>query len=182
MEEFKTIDLYTELNLARNVVSSIVESIKDGDFKFPETVLTKVEEFYSFASRHNRPVFLEEVSFETAEFEVAAREMTWVDALKYAASLPAGWRLPTRDELQAYAPQLKKRWRECQPKLEAKNPGFFWSMDTVDYFDAEFPLENDDKCAWFVNVNNGYTSNGNRIDGLYSAVFIRTESDNQDLL
>lgn len=182
MEEFKTIDLYAELNLAKGVVSSIVEAVKAGDFKFPESVLTKVEEYYSFASRHNRSVFLEEVSFEAAEFEVAAREMTWVDAVKYAATLPAGWRLPTRDELQAYAPQLNKRWRECQPKLEAKNPGFFWSLDTMDYPDNKFPRENDYKCAWFVNVDNGYTSNGNRIDGLYSAVFIRTESDNQDLL
>jgi hypothetical protein len=182
MEELRTADLYTELNLARGVVSSLVSAVKAGDGKIPEGIIAEVEKYYSFANRNNRPHFLDEVSFEVVEFEIAAREMTWVDAVKYSATLPQGWRLPTREELQAYAPQLKKVWRERQPNLEAKNEGFFWSLDAVDYFDEQEFSNNEFKTAWFVNVENGYTSNGNRIDGLYSVVCIRPESEIDELV
>lgn len=64
---------------------------------------------------------LDEVHFPEMDYQFADKEMTWQEAADYAKSLGDGWRLPTKEELQAYAPQLSK----------AGKLGYFWSGSTV---------------------------------------------------
>lgn len=86
---------------------------------------------------------LNAVTFPAVEFHVNAKEMTWQEAMDYAEKLGDGWRLPTKEELQAYAPQLRE--------LGCKN--WFWSASTVSY---------DTYYAWYVNLALGYTYNLNK--------------------
>lgn len=65
-------------------------------------------------------IFTEEVTFPRFELHFACKGMTWGAAMKYAKILGEGWRLPTKEELQALASQLR----------EFKN-GCFWSTSTV---------------------------------------------------
>jgi len=53
-------------------------------------------------------IFVEEVKFPKMEIHLAPKKMPWEKAMDYAKNLGDGWRLPTKEELQAYAPQLKK--------------------------------------------------------------------------
>ncbi len=66
-------------------------------------------------------VTFEPVSFPALDYHVAAGRMTWSAATSYASALGAGWRLPTKEELQAFSPQLKT----------AGHVGDFWSSSTV---------------------------------------------------
>jgi len=61
------------------------------------------------------------VIFPALDYHVAAGRMTWNAATSYASALGAGWRLPTKEELQAFSPQLKT----------AGHVGDFWSSSTV---------------------------------------------------
>lgn len=70
-----------------------------------------IETFQSFES----------VIFLGLDYQVAESRMTWQQATNYANSLGAGWRLPTKEELQAFSPQLK----------EAGYSGDFWSSSIV---------------------------------------------------
>ncbi len=81
---------------------------------------------------------LDGVHFPEMDYQFANKEMTWQEAVDYAKSLGPGWRLPTKEELQAYAPQLSRSGRE----------GGFWSGSTVSY--------NTDG-AWVVNLGGGGT-------------------------
>jgi hypothetical protein len=84
--------------------------------------------------------FLQEVKFPKMEIHLAPEKMPWEKAMDYAKNLGDGWRLPTKEELQAYAPQLNKMGIV----------GDFWSGSTVSYAT---------NLAWFVTLGNGYTSN-----------------------
>ena len=98
---------------------------------------------------------LNAVTFPAVEFHVNAKKMTWQEAMDYAEKLGDGWRLPTKEELQAYAPQLRE--------LNCK--GWFWSASTV---------SDNTNFAWYVNLANGTTYGfyGTKNDA-YSVVCVR---------
>ena len=81
---------------------------------------------------------LEEVHFPEMDYQFSGKEMTWHDAVKYAESLGDDWRLPTKEELQAYAPQLSKTGKKSA----------FWSASSVPNFTGN---------AWIVSIADGYT-------------------------
>lgn len=86
---------------------------------------------------------LDEVHFPEMDYQFADKEMTWHDAVKYAESLGYGWRLPTKEELQAYAPQLRKTGKKSA----------FWSASSVSANTSG---------AWFVYLANGDTYSDNK--------------------
>jgi hypothetical protein len=87
--------------------------------------------------------FLEEVKFPKMQIHIAPVGMTWEKAMDYAADLGDGWRLPTKEELQAYAPQLNKMGME----------GPLWSGSTVSYYTTS---------AWIVYLGHGNTYANNK--------------------
>jgi hypothetical protein len=90
-------------------------------------------------------IFVEEVKFPKMEIHIAPIEMTWEKAMDYAADLGEGWDLPTKEELQAFAPQLKKMGVE----------GPLWSGSTVSYGTYY---------AWVVDLGGGRTgANGKNL-------------------
>jgi hypothetical protein len=91
--------------------------------------------------------FVEEVKFPKMEIHIAPIEMTWEKAMDYAADLGDGWDLPTKEELQAFAPQLKKMGVE----------GALWSGSTVST-NADF--------AWIVYLGYGFTDTYFKDDSL----------------
>ena len=82
--------------------------------------------------------FLEEVKFPKMQIHIAPEKMPWEKAMDYAADLGDGWDLPTKEELQAFAPQLKKMGME----------GPLWSGSTVSGNTGN---------AWIVYLGGGYT-------------------------
>ena len=96
---------------------------------------------------------LDEVHFPEMDYQFADKEMTWQEAVDYAKSLGDGWRLPTKQELQAYAPQLSK----------TVNEGAFWSASSVSY---------DTYSAWFVDLAYGGTFFNNKY-ATYQVVCVR---------
>jgi hypothetical protein len=88
-------------------------------------------------------IFVEEVKFPKMQIHIAPVEMTWEKAMDYAKNLGDGWRLPTKEELQAFAPQLKKMGIE----------GPLWSGSTVSFNTG---------AAWIVYLGNGLTFNFNK--------------------
>jgi hypothetical protein len=99
-------------------------------------------------------IFVEEVKFPKMEIHIAPIEMTWQGAVDYAKSLGDGWRLPTKEELQAFAPQLKKMGIE----------GPLWSGSTVSNFTGN---------AWFVYLGYGGTLNNIKYNNSYGVVCVR---------
>lgn len=96
---------------------------------------------------------LDEVHFPKIDYQFADKEMTWPEAVDYAKNLGPGWTLPTKEELQAYAPQLSK--------LGNKNG--FWSLST---------LSANTTNAWVVDLANGYTYGTNKYNS-YNVVCVR---------
>jgi hypothetical protein len=97
--------------------------------------------------------FLEEVKFPKMQIHIAPVEMTWEKAMDYAADLGDGWDLPTKEELQAFAPQLKKMGVE----------GTLWSGSTVSSYTNG---------AWVVYLGNGLTITNSK-DNSYGVVCVR---------
>jgi hypothetical protein len=98
-------------------------------------------------------IFVEEVKFPKMEIHLAPKKMPWEKAMDYAKNLGDGWRLPTKEELQAYAPQLKKMGVE----------GTLWSGSTVsDYSNY----------AWIVSLGYGFTFNNLKYTS-YDVVCVR---------
>jgi hypothetical protein len=97
--------------------------------------------------------FLEEVKFPKMQIHIAPEKMPWEKAMDYAADLGDGWRLPTKEELQAFAPQLNKMGVEDA----------LWSGSTVSNFSNN---------AWLMDLGNGYTGNGGKYDS-YGVVCVR---------
>lgn len=98
-------------------------------------------------------VFVEEVKFPKMEIHIAPIEMTWEKAMDYAADLGEGWDLPTKEELQAFAPQLKKMGIE----------GALWSGSTVSDYSG---------FAWIVYLGTGYTFGNIKLNS-YGVVCVR---------
>lgn len=88
---------------------------------------------------------LDEVHFPEMDYHLADKDMTWQEAVDYAKSLGPGWRLPTKKELQAYAPQLSRSGKE----------GVFWSAFSVS---ASTPY------AWSVSLAYGNAYNDNKFN------------------
>ncbi len=99
--------------------------------------------------------FVDSIVFPSMEIHFASDQMNWQEATRYAAKLGDGWSLPTKEELQAYAPQLRVL-------------GFtqsFWSSSTV---------SDSTNNAWLVTVAYGYTD-GYGKDSTYSVVCVRSQ-------
>ena len=73
------------------------------------------------------------------EFGKLLEDSTWQDALDWAASLGDGWRLPTKEELEAIC--------HSDRKDEYATNGYFWSSSSYVY---------DTNDAWYVHFYNGY--------------------------
>lgn len=100
------------------------------------------------------PITLEAVSFPSIDYYVPETRMNWNDATAYAASLGAGWRLPTKDELQAFGPQLKNQGYT----------GDFWSSSTV---------PNSSIYAWVVYLTYGANFYFNTKESVYGVICVR---------
>lgn len=86
---------------------------------------------------------LDEVHFPEMDYQFADKEMTWQEAVDYAKNLGSGWRLPTKQELQAYAPQLSRSGKE----------GVFWTGSSV---------SNNTDYAWTVDLADGSTGDDDK--------------------
>jgi hypothetical protein len=100
------------------------------------------------------PITLEAVSFASIDYHMSETRMNWADATAYAASLGAGWRLPTKDELQAFGPQLKNQG----------HTGDFWSSSTV---------ANSSIYAWVVYLTYGANFYFNTKESVYGVICVR---------
>jgi len=69
--------------------------------------------------------------------------MNWYDAKIYCKKLGAGWRLPTKDELNMLY--------ENKEEIGGFASNYYWSSTEVDY-----------NYAWIQNFFNGYQSNNNK--------------------
>jgi serine/threonine-protein kinase len=106
------------------------------------------------------------VTFRAAGLEwqtqPANREMTWKSAKAYAQELAlagGGWRLPTKDELQAlYA--TKSSGTAAFPGMDS---GWYWSSSAV---------SGSSGFAWYVYFGNGYTYNVD-VGGYYRVRCVR---------
>lgn len=100
------------------------------------------------------PITLQAVSFPSIDYQIAQNRMNWFEATSYAASLGAGWRLPTKDELQAFGPQLKNQG----------HTGDFWSSSTV---------ANSSIYAWVVYLTYGANFYFNTKESVYGVICVR---------
>ena len=92
------------------------------------------------------------------------KDVTWEEALKYAASLGDDWRLPTKDELMTLVNKDRENPTSDFPNMPST---WFWSSSSVDY--SSF--------AWSVNFYEGYVGNNYKTN-THSARCVRNgESD-----